>query len=447
MNRPQLASGMTRIMYEEPETGKNGEVIRDGESGWQKENWYNYQSQQWANVMTQDGSMWVWIPRYAYIINDDKTMDIKFLVGTTNKWYNETTGEEEELPAGYIVHPCFQNGSGTGYANGEWKTEIRGIWVAKFEAGLPSSSSAEKTTSVSGLANSYYPVFQGQKQSYNYINVSQCYLLAKALATDSGNPYGFTNSTDSHLMKNSEWGAVAYLSYSKYGKTRGSYDTTKEVYINNVNCGESVTSIRNYGVYAITGYAGETKSASVNTLTSTILGDTVEGDAGTSYAWYTQEGTQASTTGNIYGIYDMSGGLTEYTSAYIKMASNATLLGYLKSYGSAFVFKDNSQTEFTGNTEYVTEYPEYTSNGLKNALTSIGRYGDAFLETWGWFGDWTNNDVSGPFIVRGNYWNNTSASGLFAFDDLGGESYYVKGWFRFSYYVGRALALCQRGRG
>lgn len=180
VNRPQLASGMTRIMFKDQTQNSNGEIIKDGESGWST-NWYDYNSKKWANIMTKDGSMWVWIPRYAYIINADKSMDIKFLVGTTDKWYNPQTKKTEDLPAGYKVHPCFQNGSQTGYKNGEWKAEIRGIWVAKFEAGLPDESSAPKTTSVSGMGNSYYPVFQGKKSSYNYINVSQCYLLSKAL--------------------------------------------------------------------------------------------------------------------------------------------------------------------------------------------------------------------------------------------------------------------------
>ena len=47
------------------------------------------------------------------------------------------------------------------------------------------------------------------------------------------------------------------------------------------------------------------------------------------------------------------------------------------------------------------EYPEYASGVLKTALEEIGRYGDGYAETWGWVGDDTNNDASGPFPVRG----------------------------------------------
>ena len=66
VNRPQLASGMTRVMFTDPTSSSNGTIIKDGESGWSTD-WYDYNSQKWANVMTKDGSMWVWIPRYAYI--------------------------------------------------------------------------------------------------------------------------------------------------------------------------------------------------------------------------------------------------------------------------------------------------------------------------------------------------------------------------------------------
>ena len=312
VNRPQLTSGMTRIMFDE-----NGKTILDGQSGWNEENWYNYENKNWANVQTKDGSMWVWIPRFAYYIDENKNMDVKFLVGTTNKWYNEETKEYEDLPSEYKVHPSFQNGSSTNYLNGEWKEEIPGFWVSKFEAGLPDDSSAPKTTSVSDLSNSYYPVFQGLKNSYNYISVSQCFLLSKAIS-ENGNPYGITNA-DSHLIKNSEWGAVAYLSYSKYGKTGGTYDETKEVYINNVTYNGAKKSVINTNVYSVTGYAGNTANASVNTLdANTKLTDTV---GLTSYAWYTNEGMQASTTGTIYGVYDMSGGISEYTACYIKFTS------------------------------------------------------------------------------------------------------------------------------
>ena len=415
VNRPQLTEGMTRIMFD-----SNGKTILDGQSGWDENNWYSYETEDnnknWANTQTQDGSMWVWIPRFAYKITytdpNDKSqggsIDVKFLIGTTDNYYDgdqiktaqrqKTPGQKIDTTADYTVHPAFTNEKSINYANGGWKQEIRGFWMAKFEAGLPDETTAPKTSYGTDL---YYPVYQGQKDSYNYITISQSFLLAKAVS-EPGNPYGIANA-DSHLIKNSEWGAVAYLSYSQYGKTGGRYQSTteeekaKEVYMNNVSLNGTKQSVRNRGVYAVTGYAGSTASAGQNTLTSTKLSDEVTG-TGTSYAWYTNNGRQASTTGTIYGVYDMSGGLYENTCGYVK---NKTLRGYLESFGASFVFKDSTKTEYVGNTPYVMEYPEYASGGLQTALEEIGRYGDGYAETLGWAGDWTNNDASGPFCTRG----------------------------------------------
>ncbi len=33
----------------------------------------------------------------------------------------------------------------------------------------------------------------------------------------NNNDYGFSTNTDTHMIKNMEWGVVAYLSHSKYG--------------------------------------------------------------------------------------------------------------------------------------------------------------------------------------------------------------------------------------
>lgn len=420
VNRPQLTTGMTRIMFKEPTENDKGTVIKDGETGWSQNDWYDYteNNKRWANVTTKDGSMWVWIPRYAYKLDSNKNMEIKFLVGTSNKWYNPDTDENEDLPEGYIIHPCFQNGSKTGYKNGEWREEVRGIWVAKFEAALPDNSQAPKTTSIPTLSDCYYPIFQGQKHSYNYINVSECYLLSKCL-TENNNPYGLTSNSNSHLIKNSEWGAVAYLSYSKYGKTGGNYDTSKEIYINNVLFDGEVKDVRGKPAYGITGYAGKTASAMVNIITDTKLEDVVSGSE-ESYVWYTKKGTQASSTETIYGIYDLNGGEQEYTSSFIANEDNPTSLEYLKRWGYAFAFKDNQKNEINNSTEYITRYPKYDENQMQNALRNEGRYGDAILETWNWMDDITDNNASGLILIRGGWLKSKRGSGVFMFDDIAG---------------------------
>ena len=130
--------------------------------------WYNYDEKKWANICTVDKSnsklrtaevgtkipleamttMFVWIPRYAYSIVDgyqtanaeaisatnagDKKIEVKFLVGNTNKDANNKIyptdyNQEKDVKNGktpMIVHPGFDLGD----------EQLTGIWIAKFEA-------------------------------------------------------------------------------------------------------------------------------------------------------------------------------------------------------------------------------------------------------------------------------------------------------------------------
>ena len=91
--------------------------------------------------------MWVWIPRYAYKVNaSNQTFDIKFLIGTTDNYYDEngqiqtakrckSENEQVDTTVGYTVHPAFTDETKIHYRNGGWDKELTGIWVAKFEAG------------------------------------------------------------------------------------------------------------------------------------------------------------------------------------------------------------------------------------------------------------------------------------------------------------------------
>ena len=172
----------------------------------------------------------------------------------------------------------------------------------------------------------------------NYINHNDSFEIARAL-TESGNIYGLSKtSTDSHLMKNSEWGMVAYLSKSKYGKNE------VEVTINdkNLNNGEKKGVTKEDGnelasVYAVTGYNNANKE------------------------WndYVETQFSPSTTGNIYGIYDMSGGLWEREATYV-----ATTNGNLKSYGESIAYDEGTLKEVS--TKYTMVYPKGETSTTRN---------------------------------------------------------------------------------
>ena len=517
-NAPVLLTGMTPIKFTMPTEEKMGEVKTTTKSD---SDWYEYgttpETRKWANAKTQDGSMWVWIPRYAYKITytdpSDKSkggvIEVVFLKGTTDNYYDEegnlktaqrqkTADEVIDTTKDFTVHPAFTNESSINYANGGWDKELTGIWVAKFEAGYPqgnnnanvvasnvtyAKSNARGTNIEAGTSNQSgegqvtarnwldgiygsettqikYPVFIPVTYSMNYIIHDDSYNIAKAL-TDSNNIYGFSSkNADSHLMKNSEWGAVAYLTQSIYGQNG------KEITINNasLNSGnrQRVETAGKSGVdsvYAVTGCTSNGTNTTENITTieeirnvngnnPTPKTDTLGGGI---YVWNQLTGQNASTTGTIYGIYDLSGGTWEITSSYVANGNS-----YLQTYGKSMTYKDD--TLKTASTKYTTIYPHNStydnttiSKAYENLIVAnrnnfkenVKIYGDAVRETTsenagtsnnGWYISAWNMDYSGfpglyaPFFLRGGgLWNNHIA-GLFSYEHVYGNGGYHMGF-------------------
>ena len=488
VNKPRLAEGMKAIKFTNPSESAKGEVQDSNENDIE---WYDYNSKKWANSQTEDGSMWVWIPRYAYKVNDNQTFDIKFLIGTTDNYYDENgeiqtakrcnnVDENVDTKIGYTVHPAFTDETAISYRNGGWDKELTGIWVAKFEAGYASgnNNATVKASSVSysqsisyvraiergkstdgeeparnwldGIYGSTktaikYPTFQGTTYSMNYISHNDAYNIAKAM-TEDGNIYGLTQSIDSHLMKNSEWGAVAYLSQSKYGVNQ------IEVTNNNIslnNGGAIRTNIAGKSgvesVYAITGCTtastneGEkiTTIAHINTTTGNTAMDGI-------YTWNQVSGTKASSSGTIYGIYDLSGGLWEKVTGYIANGNKR-----LKTYGASFVYdRDNMKTI---SSKYTMVYPfdnhtdntEIEENGTNLKMASENNwkvntkiYGDAIRETsaqgtgnTSWNEDYSIfTGLQYPFFFYGGAFLNNTGNGLFSFTRGNGSNKYNDGF-------------------
>ena len=463
VNSPQLLTGMTPIKFTDPTDTQEGKAET---TTYTDENWYSYVDKKWANAQTKDGSMWVWIPRYAYRINSStQTCDIVFLIGTSDNYYDEdgklqtakrqkTADETIDTKEGFTVHPAFTNESSIGFANGGWDKELSGIWVAKFEAGYaggnnnaPKGVSSEvKYTQSSVLGTSAetgtgsegdisarnwtdgvyggaettikYPTFQGLTYSMNYINHNDAFNISKAL-TGKDNIYGLnSNNADSHLMKNSEWGTVAYLSQSKYGLNG------TNIYINNVNLWNSTTS-----VYAVTGCAGTTADAERVVTTIEKLNNRTETNA---YVWIQKNGTKASSTGTIYGIYDMSGGTWERTAGLVANGNEN-----LTNYGSSLL---NNGASNSTSTKYVTVYPSNDSGttdldtaSKNNYRVNTKIYGDAIRETstagvgqTSWYSDYSSfAGYDSPFFGRGgNFWH-ISGAGLFCFNRGSGGSHFI----------------------
>ena len=449
VNKPKLMTGMTAIKFNDPtgdEKVSEGSVVKTTDTDTA---WYDYDAKKWANAQTQDGSMWVWIPRFAYRVNKStQTFDVVFLEGTTDYYYEngekkeakrqKTENETVDTTTGYTVHPAFTNESNINYANGGWDKELTGIWVSKFEAGFASGNnsatvkeSSVKYTQASALVggaelnssdntstarnfldgeygvkngDSYtfkngtapsikYPTFQGLTYSMNYINHNDAFNISRAL-TEKGNIYGLSSSsTDSHMIKNSEWGAVAYLSQSKYGLNGAN------IYINNANLNNTTKS-----VYAITGCAGATEDASAVATTITELNNRTTSGV---YVWTQKSGTRASTTGTIYGIYDMSGGTWERTAGLVNNGNSN-----LSTYGQSMLNALNNGKS----SKYVTVYPYDSSvdkDGANIDTASAANwrantriYGDGIRETstsgtgkTSWYGDYSYFPSMGALFV------------------------------------------------
>ena len=231
VNAPVLKDGMKLVTYNEETKNwdtNNSSSAYDYVAG---EGTEDNNSSKWANAkLTIDGvdSYFVWIPRYAYKItyNEDRTggtIDVKFLIGTTDQYYDDegnlqtakraTTGNED-TSNDYYVHPAFTNN----VELGGWSEELTGIWVGKYESSLVDKTDKDnikniETTEENGnILLSENPnnaiAVQPGISSWRYCTIGNMYTNARLYA----------ENLNSHMLKNSEWGAVAYLTYSRYRK-------------------------------------------------------------------------------------------------------------------------------------------------------------------------------------------------------------------------------------
>ena len=361
-NAPVLAEGMIPIAYDGTNWVKADTNNTDN-------NWYNYKNKMWANAVmvtsaTRDTYMnanngtvipeddilayYVWIPRYRYkLFNVDFTsgtspqvIDVEFVYGTSRQNDETTcqvsdTGEEtcqNKANGNWYTHPAFTmiNASGN-------KTELKGIWVGKFEVS-GSSTAPRVKPGVSSLTS---------------ITVANMYSAGKLFRSTDYITSNGINQSDSHMMKNIEWGAVAYLKQSNYG----------------------------LGITGIT----------INDNSSFYTG----GGSGTSY----KTNTEQSTSGNITGVYDMSGGAFEYVMGnYNKTAGDSGLT--------------------------VSGIPAEHIDIYSGTSVSASHLGDALGETAGWYINYADFVLSRhPWFSRGGNCLSGGDAGVFGFIYSTGEGY------------------------
>ena len=371
-NAPVLAEGMIPIKY-------------DG-TNWVKastNDWYNYENKEWANAVmvtsgTRDTYMsatagttvseedilayYVWIPRYKYQLFNvySTTMDpieiqVEFEDGIPTKSSGTANGQ-------WLTHPAFTFGT----------DELKGIWVGKFST----TGSAEAPTSKPNLL----PLTNQ--------NVSSQFTTSQMFGTTTYLTSTGASEVDAHMMKNIEWGAVAYLKQSKYGLG------TTDIGLNNYKSSPYLTG------------CGAASGSSFST---------------TCNAYNTTDGMSASTTGNITGIYDMSA----YTGTYVmgvmqdNTGTNTPMSGSSSSYNSGFtgkIYDSGNFTQYSGVAFPNSKYYDLYAYGTSYTYDTRRILGDATGEVASWYGDYSDFVYSAyPWFVRGSRSNGPTGAGVFTF--------------------------------
>lgn len=375
--------------------------INDKEGFWYKTDsdntidlWYSYDAGIWANAVLVNkdnyrkyqnmeiGSeidigdvlgFYVWIPRFKYYIlngnnytNYERINNIIFEKGISET--GTVTCEDRisnSIDRHYFSEVCSDSVYGKIYNNLSTYThpafkDQTGFWVSKFLV-------SENMKSIPNANILKKNIFDAISLSNNLI------------------------SNKTHLMTNMEYAAVLMLSNSLYGKS-GNKDYYTE---------DNLSFQRVYGnnyLYNMTGCGTEYNSYSKNYLTN-ITKTCVEYNDFTDFSHISNGvsypigkiGTGSSTTGTIYGVYDM----VVYTGELV----------------SAVTTDQDGNTSI--NTKYLDKYSynDYLGNiGSSSTIYNLYRYklGDAIRENFRSFnenGMWNNgtilHNVMEGVIVRG----------------------------------------------
>ena len=373
-----VPTGLTPVIY------KNGnwEIVSH------KSKWFDYNNQEWANavILNEDVSkdvgtkiypsgdktnikaMFVYVPRYEYKIEGEYGMHTDGTVGTQalpgEIKVNFIPKSQTNASNDYIIHPAFKFGD----------KQLEGIWVGKFEV---SHSEQSKSGTPLGCIDENCEKADDLRilpnvKSLRNNNMSNFFYGIRSMSRKEN---GFGIVDDTHIIKNSEWGAIAYLSQSKYGKYGNSNYTgaNKEIY-------------QNKSKY-ITGMSNGTPS--VDTFRNSEGGQTA--DISTSVqcsydATVDNCGIGASTTGNITGIYDMSGGSFD-RSMGIKLDDNLNLILGSSEFGDLISIEQ----------KYYETYTTYGINDIGQSLSETSVSGSSNTS-------WYNDDSR--FITRTQTWFN-----------------------------------------
>ena len=421
--------------------------------------WYSYKNKMWANAVIVEEStkisyqnanintvindsdiiaFYVWIPRYKYRVwninrqasGEDgyaynafsNGIEIKFEEGieTTGNvtcnyditsiesdsnlsdkcyYYDDeitTASINKNYTNAWYTHPAFTFGN----------LDIEGFWIGKFETSGNISNPLIIPDNLSITGQNLSSLFTISKKFQNYLS----------------------NNIDAHLLTSLEWGAVSYLTHSNYGLCND--NICRDVYINNSSS-------------YYTGRSGGAPSGS-DELTLTNVYGTGGNNKYNAYAYYNYKGYKlnradgtttdtkdiskiASTTGNITGVYDTSGGSVDYVMSNMVNKDGA-------------FYTSSAGTNWNNNTildnMYYMAY-SYGANYINQTGFNRARLGDATAEILASAtnsGSWSTNITGGlsqfiayylysgySYFGRGGY-SEIEQAGIFSFYRYTGSS-------------------------
>jgi len=417
---PVLKEGLIPVTI-----GNNGEVRKANLSS----EWYSYTKKVWANAVIlfdeskiyQEGeiipeenieSYFVWIPRYRYIIVNDGIYE-GLLTQFNTKFTFPVTFETKEIEASsnnqsgkWLTHPAFTS------------FDVNGIWVGKFETGYQNA----RTTSEAQINAAYASKIQIKPNVYSWREM----IVANAFTAS----YDYKREMDSHMMKNTEWGAVAILHHSDYGS-------------------QASVRINNNAAY-LTGYAAKNEPTcghTGNNEACNVYESTEAGvDGVNTYNYKNSLSVVASTTGNYSGIYDMSGGAFEYVMGVMADSTGTPVSGADNSNNSNFngllslaSYGKSDKVNWTSSNGGIpfpdAKYYDVYAYGEDSVHYNRRILGDATGEM-GTFVSYENNQISSwygdeawfvnyksPWFIRGRSFSFGTSSGIFSFFATTGQKH------------------------
>lgn len=225
----------------------------------------------------------------------------------------------------FVVHPAFNFGT----------DKLTGMWIGKFESSFQGTGTTKASGQSSNTNNAL--MIKAGVSSWRMLSINDMYRVCKNVKSKS--IYGLNDKALTHLMKNDQWGACAYLTNSRYGI-------------------ETKVLAKNDNLNFITGNGESPRGLN-------------EWDTDRVNSYKTSYGQTASTTGNVYGVYDMCGGGYEYTAGYVDFGSLAV-------------------------SEYGGDLRSDASSGENDRMRYVNRYYSSALVEGGEYKEWKDYDYMNP---------------------------------------------------